>query len=36
MHVNNIITPEKFGFGKDRRTETAIYALSDNILKDLD
>jgi hypothetical protein len=28
IHVNNIITPEQFGFIKDRNKETAIYTLT--------
>jgi hypothetical protein len=34
IHANNIIT--QFGFGKDRTTETAIYILTNHILKALD
>jgi hypothetical protein len=36
IHANNIITPEQFGFGKDRNMETAIYILTNYILKALD
>lgn len=36
LYVNKIITPEQFGFRKNSNTETAIYTLTDNILKTLD
>jgi hypothetical protein len=36
IHANNIITPEQFGFRKDRNMETAIYARTNHILKALD
>jgi hypothetical protein len=36
LYVNKIITPEKFGFRKNSNTETAIYTLTNNILKTLD
>jgi hypothetical protein len=35
-HANNIITPEQFGFRKDRKMEIAICTLTDYILKALD
>jgi hypothetical protein len=35
-HCNNIITPEQFGFRKERNKETTIYILTNYILKTLD
>jgi hypothetical protein len=36
IYSNNIITPEQFGFRKDRNMETVIYTLTTYILKALD
>jgi hypothetical protein len=33
LNVNKVITPEQFGFKKNCNTETAIYSLTNNILK---
>jgi hypothetical protein len=36
IHANNVIMPLQFGLRRDRNRETAIYTLTNCILKDLD